>query len=272
MSSQFGSTVDLLPTFLAVANVSKPADMRIDGVSLLPVLLNSESVPHSTVNNHHHRYQQDKHRNKPGHSSEHQGNSSLSSSQYSFDELNERIHLWHKDTDPYSGHERINSASYYKDIKLITSSQRGCLDRIFDMKHDPYESHNLFDIKLPPCSIRFDQFSFEISQNVLNNEIISQHCQNRVAHHHNSQNVTTTAEYSSIDHCISKYTDGIIEKLKYMFPKLVTFAKYGNRPFTNYMQHDEKKAICSVPFVSEVKLINFEEGCSGTGTCSIPMH
>ena len=33
--------MDLYPTFLELANISKPSDRVIDGVSLVPVLLNN---------------------------------------------------------------------------------------------------------------------------------------------------------------------------------------------------------------------------------------
>ena len=43
-SSIFGSTVDLMPTFLEAANLHKPEAVRIDGVSLLPVSCSNVTV------------------------------------------------------------------------------------------------------------------------------------------------------------------------------------------------------------------------------------
>ena len=287
-----------MPTFLEVANLQKPTAMRIDGVSLLPVLLHIDPT-HGYKHHKRHKVNQTTLGLK---SSQHLNTNTFgSSSLYAynkyhtqevspdfskmFEHIDNRLHLWHKETDPYQGtHERMHSAAYYKDIKIITSSYRGCLVKIYDMKHDQYESHNLYNGGgsgwETDCKINFD--AQNIHTHILRDDLIRNHCEKRTKKNSHSSSTTTgktgtgaaAAEYQSHGHCLSKYVHSVIEKVQYMLPHLARFAKYGSGPFHSYMKNDEKNAVCIVPSISQIKPIEFEiePGCWRKGTCSVPMH
>ena len=181
--------------------------------------------------------------------------------------MTDRLFLWHKDTDPYSG-ARMQSAAYYKDLKIITSSNRGCLDRLYDLKHDPYEKANLIERGAGgSCTFHFGTPSLPHLETALRGELIKKMCENKVKHNHHSihpqqeGNHSKTSEYHSESHCISKYVHSLVERAVYMFTKLAPFAMYGSEPFHHFMREDIKRGNCSVPLLSQVHPIVFDDRC-----------
>ena len=107
---QWGATTDLMPTFLEAAGLQKPTRVRIDGVSLLPVLKQAAAGPAAALKG------PAKHRHKEKHAAS-GASANISSAnptgpsgvaRWSSPALHSRVFLWHKDTDPYrqdEGHE-----------------------------------------------------------------------------------------------------------------------------------------------------------------------
>lgn len=205
-----------------------------------------------------------------------------------------RVFLWHKDTDPFRDDERMQSAAYYQDLKLLTTGSRGCVNRLFDLKHDPLEAHNLIRADAArDCSVNFDHRSVLAVEKMLDNELISAHCESRVKHNHNHNHnvnvhsVSKTTQHSGdkglngeaadltgSKHCVSKYVQHVMDRVAHMFPRLAAFAKHGSAPHGRYMRNDLHNATCRVPFASDIKIIDFEvpPDCASKFECSVPEY
>lgn len=101
--STFGTTTDLYPTFLEAAGVTAPTTVKLDGVSLLPLLTATTKQKKKT----------------------------------SKTAVSERIALWHND---FEGSRA--SALWVYDFKIILDA-KDSPSEMFDMKADPYERVNL---------------------------------------------------------------------------------------------------------------------------------
>ena len=59
---------------------------------------------------------------------------------------------------------RRQSAALYQDVKIITENQQGCVIRVFDLKHDPFEQRNLV-VNHQHCSLTFTKHDIKVSFN-----------------------------------------------------------------------------------------------------------
>ncbi len=131
------------------------------------------------------------------------------------------------------------SSAYYDEVKIITSSNRGCLDKIFDLKHDPFEDVNLIDPAVRrDCSIRFGASTPEQLLGSVNKQVYHRHC----------EHVT-----KNIDECMETLHRQLVQKIQMMYPKLVDFVIHGNEGHKAF----KTNAICSVPVASEVAPITY---------------
>ena len=80
-----------------------------------------------------------------------------------------------KDTERTNYDERYQSAAYYRDVKIITSSQRGCVIRVFDLKRDPYERHNL--VKNDNCKVNFHDYNIMKIEELIDKNTAKSHCE-----------------------------------------------------------------------------------------------
>ena len=63
----------------------------------------------------------------------------------------------------------FQSAGYFKELKIITTTTHGCLDRVFDLKYDPTEGENLITRKF--CQISFDSFGFKSIESAIRKDV-----------------------------------------------------------------------------------------------------
>lgn len=342
-TTYFGALTDILPTFLQAAHVPKPSHIPIDGISLLPVLTKATPItdPQEVYNFHgrkhvpgekeiqlryfpkHHSLYENLYKSMKEEGDEAaggagggKGNSASVDPLMSYlfhegyrhvdlQQLNSmtRVFLWHKDTDPYSRDERMQSGGHYDFVKVLSSSPRGCLDRIFDMKVDPTEQHNLFaggggggggtgrgnphimQAMQRICPIHFDMgeqaIDIPLIQGVLNRNIIS--------HHHCHSSHHTSPKYKKLIEILSKksiktltgatlstceefYSYYYALKVVIVFRRVLSFAKTGNLAHMRYMQNDVNKATCLRPVASQIKPFSFQDVCPANTpySCSIP--
>ena len=181
----------------------------------------------------------------------------------------ERVYLWHKDTDPYSQDERIQSAGYYNEIKILLTSRMGCLHKIFDLRHDYNEYHNLYSGS--KCLVNINNYSKELVMKVISKDISKAHCSSSTSSTSESKE---SSKDNSIENCMNKYYDTIISKIVVILPKLMAFIKYGNHGHQQYMNNDKDKAICTVPVAEQVKTLKFKtnDNCISELTCSVPEY
>jgi hypothetical protein len=160
-----------------------------------------------------------------------------------------RVFLWHKDTEQTSFDPRIMSGAYYNDFKVITSSYKGCVQRIYDLKRDPYESHNL--VIGDDCEMNFEKFNMGVIERIIgkdkkgrNRERVRGQCStvlNPFSNPHLSGGVGGDIE---INTCVQKYYKNLMHKIEYMFPKLRAFVLYGNKAHDIYVKKELKRATC----------------------------
>lgn len=281
--SFFGGLTDLLPTFLEVAGIDRPAGMRFDGISVLPVL--KKALP---ITNGMNLYDAKYHisLNVPGENEIKQRliadqvtfkhpfapeprtlNSSQSSDHphrhhHMHDNLTNRVFLWHKDTDPFHAYDfRLQSGGYFDNVKVLTDSNRGCIDRIFDLRYDPFESTNL--LRRPfseshQCKMNFDNVNVGMLKTALSH-LENHHCDGP------SDKVS----------CNNHHIHRIIVRVMVILDKLIPFVRYGNKGHLNYMEKDVNKATCDIPVASRVLNFNYEvdQGCKTSKYgCSHPEY
>lgn len=178
---------------LEAAGLSKPPEMKIDGISLLPILRDNSATKHAKKHQHQHHYY-------------HERNASLTSTQ-----LYQRVFLWHKDTERFGNDDRYQSAGVYEDLKVITSTPKGCVDRIFDLKHDPFESRNLMSAELRGnmrhCLVNFDKFDGGTIEKIVDKQAAAHHCATAAAFH----GLDGQSEVAS---CINRFHKAIVDKIK----------------------------------------------------------
>lgn len=177
----------------------------------------------------------------------------------------ERLFLWHKNTEQFHPRDdRVESSAYYKEVKIITSTYTGCLEHIYDLRHDHYESYNLINSNLG-CKFNFQDHNNYDS--ILNKALIKSHCEG---------SMKITSDSNVVIDCMAKYTSTILDKIKYMFPRLIAFVKYGNKAHQRYMSEQYHNATCKVPLINDVvnKLVfhSLSDKCIEEYTCSRPLY
>jgi hypothetical protein len=181
------------------------------------------------------------------------------------EEALDRVFLWHKDTDPFSRDERIQSAGYYDSVKVISSTNRGCIDRIFDMRHDPLEKVNLLTGNESPlkgnCKLHFQNVDLAMLKNVLANVPVKPHCRtigvDNKKHNNNNNNNISGRDLISEEDCKRRYNSLIATKVWIILKKLIPFVRYGNRGHLQYLEKDANHATCMIPTASEVVKLNY---------------
>ena len=208
-----------------------------------------------------------------------------------------RVFLWHKDTDPYSRDDRMQSGGYYDQIKILTTSPRGCLNRIFDMKYDAVESFNLYHGGF--CAIHFDmntnQLTIPTIVEHLNRQAIrNRYCGNTVDlskspalrkfKNHISEipnwmfsigNPANRQENAGdfLEKCGNFHFNYFALKIFIILKKLIPLVKYGNHGHQLYMRDRQNQATCNIPIVSDVKAMDYvkDSGCEAAPFgCSVP--
>eukprot|EP01041_Mallomonas_annulata_P000756 gene756-1441_t len=202
--STWTAQTDLIPTFLEAAGIIKPKDIYFDGLSMLSLLKQKSRMPA-----------------KPG------GHSRKVSP-----EMQKRLYLWHRDTEPYDGADgRINSAGVFEHMKVITREKMGYIYRIFDLRADPLERNNL---------VTRSQLHFDTAQPSALKAMIK------------ASGIFTKCAEGAIDKtCALKYHDHAVAKVSYIISKLKMFVRQGNAGHEYYMKHYEKSATCDVPIASK---------------------
>jgi arylsulfatase A len=274
-SSVFAAHTDLLPTFLAAAQVSAPKDLSFDGLSLLHVLTKAAPVPSSASA----LQQQHSHppgEVLPGETEKRKLYFSNIASLAPDAELSStgdiaklvatnRVHLWHKACDPYRNNgARRQSGGFYEHIKVLASDT--CVDRVFDLRHDPVESANLLQLQgRHPCSVQFDSVSLQVLHQALSNRFAEQHCELLSAsrHHNNSSNSKAREKHlesDSEEKCRLRYHAHLVKKVGIILSKLIPFFQFGKQGYQNYVDKDARHATCAVPMASQVKRLRYAEG------------
>jgi hypothetical protein len=257
-SPYFGAHTDLVPTFLDAAGLTKPSHVGFDGLSLMSVLTRTTPItgPDDVWNN---QFKHSKH--LPGEKEIKEryfahGNGNGSSS-HSDDAVVGRVYLWHKDTDPYSRDERMQSAGYYEYIKVISSSGRGCIDRVFDMRHDPTERTNLVvGSHRSDCYGRFDTYDKPgVLEALIPANVAQAHCADLIKH--NAVQNVLGAVSPGEQACMERYHKTLLSKLRIILDRLVPFALHGNRGHQHYMSDLIDKATCDIPVASQLKTLDF---------------
>jgi len=219
------SLTDLMPTFLDAAGISKPKDVKWDGTSFLSVLKHG----HRTAKQVRHR------------------------DEFNMSTLHSRVFLWHKDTDPYrSVDERINSAGYHDGVKVILK-ESGCIYRIFDMHHDPYENANLAVLAGPSqCSAAsLQKYDDQTLEKAVNKQAGKMHCEH--------------AMQREPGECLHKYHKRLLRKIALIMNELVPFVLYGKTARDNY---NTGMTTCPVPLPWQPQRLTFSPKSCATSNSS----
>lgn len=214
-----------------------------------------------------------------------------------------RVFLWHKDTDPFSRDERIQSAGYYDDFKILSSTNGGCIDRMFDLKYDPLEKMNLlangYAVDRPRggnlCRLNFENANPDTIANILpkDNIGVTKHClhyTNSPTPVHRALNLLfgktggggggggghgETAAGMSKEECMKQYHALQVTKVWIILQKLIPFVRYGNHGHNLYMRDHGHWGLCAVPNFRDVRAMNYtlESDCTKFKYgCTYPEH
>lgn len=236
-SSLWAAHTDLLPTFLEAAEIKQPANALFDGVSLLPALLAGYSRSHAKA-------KEDKHLSEP--------------LQQTLQTLKNRVFLWHKSTDPFFV-PRIQSAGYLDQVKVMFRDHVGYIDKIFDFKHDPFESVNLLDQS--QGGLQLDRLSKEDIVKMIAKEPFKKHCE--------------TVGGSGVEECVRRNHERIVEKIEIIVPKLRAFVRHGSDMFQHYMAKYNPHATIQTPLASQLPSVASyfnRAACEASFTCSLPAN
>jgi len=253
----WGANVDMFPTFLEAAGLAPPAHLMWDGLSLLAALERSEvlesrsakeehaaevpkvaTVTSISNSSHPHRH----HHHHPDHPDHPWG--------FTFDghSYSQRLFLWHKDTESVDGHQdRMQDAAVYDQVKVTTTGLSGCMDRVFDLKHDPFEDHNFVTAR---CKVSRETPPAQLAARL--RESISP------APFHAHCKVSSAREKA--DACARRLHEALLAKVEHMLPVLFQFVREGNFPMSDYLKH-QKEATCLVPTVDMVRATRFSPNC-----------
>jgi arylsulfatase A len=291
-SSDWGSIIDLFPTFLDAAGLEKLPNVHWDGISLWPALraakMTPEAINNSDVKKSWHNVKRrlqsktnavckvqtsaemlesvtrlhslthgdrDLHSVAVGQAPTHTNQSESGAYEEESDvilDYDKRIFLWHKDTEkPKPDQVGYQSSGQFDKVKITTNSVLGCLDRVYDHRHDPFEEFNLFTTTKKSCRLRFDTSPKDMP-NALKESL------NRTAF---GEVYRASAPYlSGSDYgleCEEEYFEEFVNKVDLIWSKLVPFVKHGGHPMYEYMHKRFDKATCKVPVAAEITPIKF---------------
>jgi hypothetical protein len=155
----------------------------------------------------------------------------------SYHTLKSRVFLWHKNTASYRTEYQIQSAAYFEDIMLMTYSMNGCVERVFDMKHDPYQTRNLvlgnhdmgldvraFTTNKVLCKVNFETHSLSLLENLIDRGAAMHHCEGAMG----GARFAVATNGNDPEVCMAKYHRSVVTKLQVMLPKLKAFVLHGN--------------------------------------------
>jgi arylsulfatase A-like enzyme len=254
MTDAWGGNVDIFPTLLEAAGLAKPENVKWDGISLLAALEHSKT--HTQNNSELTVGSTRRFLSKAIHES----NSTLVKNStrhirhhidhpwgFTYDgrSYSQRLFLWHKDTEVAAhNQDRVQSSAVYDQVKVMLKGTSGCLDRIFDLKHDPYEDHNMI---YSACKVTAKTSSDEIRDQVqrsIDPGAYRNHCQ------------ALKNEQHKIDACAKHLYNSLVNKVLFMLPPLFEFVKDGNYPMLEYATR-KKSATCLVPTADVLKPVQF---------------
>lgn len=254
----FSGHTDLLPTFLQAAHIPRPDGLNFDGIPIMPVLQKATLIKEKDEVTRHVSHVA-KHvpgekeiraryfgHSKTNHSSDYLV-TGISHHDEDLQEPMDRVFLWHKDTDPFSRDERMQSAGYYDYVKVIASGHNYCIDRIFDLRHDPLESTNLLPSRVgKSCALRFDGVDLQRIKDALGTSPIQPHCS---LHGESKDKKVIEAK---LEACKTKYHSLVATKVWIILKKLIPFVHFGNKGHLKYLAKDMDKATCDIPVASKV--------------------
>jgi arylsulfatase A len=237
------------------------------------VLRELNRLEHHSHHHHHHHYEEPKQNLSISPSLDHDNNQYMNSKFGSNgvslwpgnDLTKERVFLWHYDGDPYDGREsRYQSAAFYHELKIISSNPNVCVDRIYDLRHDPYEQHSLISQPFR-CAISMQHFGSDSYKSALDQQIIRKHCQDMPS---------SSTSTSNLDSCVENYVTSMVARIAIMYPRLVAFVKHGNYAHQEYMNHDKEHVTCDVPSLNQTKRLKYisSEKCLEEYKCSLPEY
>lgn len=266
VSTVFGAHTDLLPTFLAAAKVSLPQSVRFDGFNLLPVLHKAVPVPADKKALHDHRHAVGEANAGEKEFKRDFFTDPLLQTRQATSNLTEdipgllahnRVHLWHKACDPFGGDVRRQAGGWYEYVKVLASND-GCIDRVFDMRHDPTEQVNLVESSRHRCSLSFNSVTMQALMGALSKHWAAAHCQQVMSSKHSEDFLHGESD----DKCQARYHAHLAKKVGVVLSKLVPFFHFGKQGWANYMDTDFKHATCAVPMASQAKKMRWAERSS----------
>ncbi len=228
------SAIDLFPTFFEATGIAKPLSMPLDGFSFWPLL------KYGLTSEHDHRF-------KTGKSKVH------SERLHNLHKnIAKRIFLWYKNTEYYDENsEREGGAGLYQHIKLVTTGGDGCLRYAYDLKHDPRERHNLFQLELSrACKynlLNLQNDTVAMFTSMIDTGASTSHC----------MNITHTESPIHATACVSNYINAVAERLGVIVVKLKEFVRQGDYPRNMWDNGDVVNASCRIPTFSQSTPLRF---------------
>ncbi len=239
----WAANVDLFPTFLDAARLPKPANVKWDGLSLLDALKLAHAQSNDTSAAFKSELQQHDSPHRPHHGNHSHALGDHNTHGYSL--LSKRLFLWHKDTEPVSQSQpRVQSSAMFESVKIILEGDAGCLDRVFDLRHDPFEDNNLVAEKCKINKRTSKPLLREQLKASIGSSSFRQLCVKR-------RDIAL-----KVDECITHQYNKLLDKIEYMLLHLINFIEEGSAPMRNYMKH-AKEATCLVPRVDMVRAAEF---------------
>ena len=173
----------------------------------------------------------------------------------------------------------------------------GCLERIFDLKNDPFEKENLMTGS--NCNVHFNKFDILSISTAVKKDVGNKYCRdvtnlkdlststststsryllsgqnknstdedengNGNGNENGNENLDIVRALNTVADpfaaCKHKYHKNLILKIAYIFPKLSAFVLYGNIPYTNFIAESKLygNATCNIPIADELKGLNYE--------------
>lgn len=268
----WGSTVDIFPTFLEASHIPKPENVNWDGLSLWAALKGTakghreepkyapQSVQNDTTTIRSDRRLVAKISSttvegavagtegaeaaaEHPHAGHHWGRTTDGVS------YNKRLHLWHKVAEKVSPQQdRCQSSGWYDDLKLTTSSYKGCLDRVFDHRIDPTERLNL--LTSSGCTIKFGTPIATLRADFKRAIGIQEYKKFCAA-----KKLDRTAQLE----CVTTRHSHTVDRAMKIWLELTKFVTLGNTPMITYQKERYDKAICKVPNVSDLPAISYHK-------------